>query len=75
LAPLNDDAVVLAAALRRLPTHQRIAMVLFYVLELPVAEIAAQTGVPVNTVKVRLFRGRQTLAAQLGTTDAEVSRV
>jgi RNA polymerase sigma-70 factor (ECF subfamily) len=75
VAPLNEDAVVLVTALRSLPAHQRVALVLFYILELSVAEIAEQTGVPVNTVKVRLLRGRRALAARLGTNETEANLV
>jgi RNA polymerase sigma-70 factor (ECF subfamily) len=70
---LNEDAVALVAALRRLPAQQRIALVLFHVLELSITEIAEQTGAPAGTVKVRLFRGRQALDAVLGTAESETS--
>ena len=58
-------------ALRRLPPRERAAMVLFYVLDLPVAEVAARMGVAAPTVRVHLTRGRRRLAALLG--DEEVS--
>ena len=62
---LSPDHVALVAALRRLPAEQRRALVLHHVADLPVAEVAAETGVPVGTVKARLSRGRAALAASL----------
>jgi RNA polymerase sigma-70 factor (ECF subfamily) len=56
-------------ALRRLPEAQRLAIVLHHVLGLPVASVAVETGVPVGTVKARLARGRQALAALLPLAD------
>ncbi len=61
----SEDTVVLVAALRRLPAEQRRAIVLHHIGGLPVAEVAAETGVPVNTTKARLVRGRQALASLL----------
>ncbi|MGN9908351.1 sigma-70 family RNA polymerase sigma factor [Phytohabitans sp. LJ34] len=63
--PPNEDTVALVEALRRLPEPERLAIALHHLLDLPVAEVAAQTGVPVNTVKSRLVRGRRTLASLL----------
>lgn len=64
---LEDDRLVLMAALRRLPAVQREAIALHYLADLPVAEVAECTGVPVGTVKTRLARGRAALAALLTT--------
>jgi RNA polymerase sigma-70 factor (sigma-E family) len=61
----DADAVALVAALGRLPTDQRTAIVLHHLCDLPVAEVARETGVPVGTVKARLSRGRRALAALL----------
>jgi RNA polymerase sigma factor (sigma-70 family) len=73
--PVSEDAVALVTALRLLPAEQRIALVLFHIVELPVAAIAEQTGVPVGTVKARLSRGRQALAALLSTSESETNHV
>lgn len=62
---LDPDHVVLVAALRQLPEAQRNALVLHHLCDLPVAEVAAETGVPVGTVKARLSRGRAALSALL----------
>jgi RNA polymerase sigma-70 factor (ECF subfamily) len=73
--PVTDDVVELVRALRKLPAEQRIAIVLYHWLELPVAVIAEQTGVPVGTVKARLSRGRQALAPLLTSTESEAHHV
>lgn len=63
--PPGEDTVVVLAALRRLPMAQRQAMALYYLFDLPVADIAAETGVPTGTVTSWLSRGRAGLAAAL----------
>ena len=57
--------VALAEALRTLPLAQRQALVLHYLLGMPVKEVAATLRVPAGTVKARLHRGRRALATQL----------
>ena len=71
--PPSEDTVMLAAALRGLPVPHRQALALHYLLDLPVAEIAAEAGVPVNTVKSWLSRGRAGLLAALAGTSAVAS--
>jgi RNA polymerase sigma-70 factor (ECF subfamily) len=63
--PPNEDRVLLVAALRRLPAAQRRAVVLYYLADLPVAEVARESGVAEGTVKSCLSRGRAGLAAIL----------
>ena len=53
-------------ALKKIPPRERAVMALFYVMDLPVAEIAARLGVASATVRVHLMRGRRHLAALLG---------
>ncbi|MGW2396652.1 SigE family RNA polymerase sigma factor [Kitasatospora sp. NPDC001664] len=62
----GPESVALVEALRRLPEAQRSALVLHHMGGRAVAEIAADEGVPVGTVKARLHRGRQALAELLG---------
>lgn len=62
----GPDSVALMAALARIPVSQRTAIVLHHLVGLPVAEVAAETGVPEGTVKARLSRGRRALAGLLG---------
>lgn len=64
--PPSDDTVLLVAALRKLPVAQRRALVLHYLLDHSIAEIAAETGANSNTIKSWLSRGRASLAALLG---------
>ena len=61
----GPDTVALVEALRRLPEAQRSALVLHHMGGRSVAEIAAEGGVAVGTVKARLHRGRQALAVLL----------
>ena len=56
----------LVAALRQISPDQRRAIVLHYLCDRSVAEIAEETGAPAGTVKARLSRGRSALAALLG---------
>jgi RNA polymerase sigma-70 factor (ECF subfamily) len=64
-AELGPDHVVLVAALRRLPTQQRRAVVLHYLAGRSVEEIAAETGAAPGSVKSWLHRGRAALNRQL----------
>lgn len=63
---LGPEHVAVVAALRTLPADQRQAVVLHYIVDMPVAEIAQEMGVPAGTVKSWLHRGRAALAANLG---------
>lgn len=65
VAPVGPDRVALVAALRQLPEQQRRALVLHYLADLPIAEIAVETGVAEGTVKSWLHRGRTELAKLL----------
>jgi len=62
----SPDHVALIEALRKVPAEQRRALVLYHLCDRTVAEIAAETGVPIGTVKARLARGRAGLAPYLG---------
>jgi RNA polymerase sigma-70 factor (ECF subfamily) len=66
-APLDG---LLDAALRRLPARQREIVVLHYLLDLSVVDVAATLGVTPGTVKTQLHRAREALRARL-TNDAE----
>ncbi|MBA3523208.1 MAG: SigE family RNA polymerase sigma factor [Geodermatophilaceae bacterium] len=69
-APLETH-VALVAGLQRLPQAQREALVLHYLADLPVAQIAAQLGVPEGTVKARLSRGRAAMALLIAEEDTD----
>jgi len=62
------DRIDVAAALKRLPHEQRIAASLFFGEDMSLAEISSVTGVPVGTVKSRLFAARKALREALGET-------
>jgi RNA polymerase sigma-70 factor (sigma-E family) len=65
----GPERVALVAALGALPDKQRRVMVLHYMADMSLAEIAQREGVAVGTVKSWLHRGRAALAAQLDVTD------
>ncbi|SIN33605.1 SigE family RNA polymerase sigma factor [Micromonospora cremea] len=67
----GTDTVEVVAALRRLPEEQRTAIALYYLVGMPVAEVARETDAPVGTVKARLSRGRAALAGLLAVSDLE----
>lgn len=58
----TEDRVALAGALRQLPEQQRRAVVLFYLADVGVDDIAARLDVPSGTVKSWLHRARSALA-------------
>jgi RNA polymerase sigma-70 factor (ECF subfamily) len=53
-------------ALRRLPSAQRVPLVLFHIEGMKYEEIAAKLGVSLGKVKTDIFRGRAALRAKLG---------
>jgi len=57
------------AALRCLPRRQRAVVALFYVADLPVAEIASVLGLAEGTVKSHLHDARRALAPRLEVDD------
>lgn len=71
LAEPDPTRVALVHALRQLPPDQRRAIVLHHLCDLSLRDIAAETGVPIGTVKARLSRGRTALAVLLTLSDDE----
>jgi RNA polymerase sigma-70 factor (ECF subfamily) len=72
-AAREDDPVTrhdVQEALAALPVRQRHALLLHYVLGLPVSEVAREMSAPEGTVKSWLFRGRQALQLSLGMEEA-----
>jgi RNA polymerase sigma-70 factor (ECF subfamily) len=61
----GPERIALVAALGALPDNHRRAMVLHYMGDIPVAEIAQREGVAIGTVKSWLSRGRAALAVEL----------
>jgi RNA polymerase sigma-70 factor (ECF subfamily) len=73
--PPGEDTVLLVAALRKLPAKQRQALALYYLYDLPIEQIAAETHVPAGTVKSWLSRGRERLAALLTESENAIMEV
>jgi RNA polymerase sigma-70 factor, ECF subfamily len=74
--PVSDDtqaslavADQLERGLRRLTIEQRTTLVLFYYLDLPLADAAATLGIPVGTMKSRLNRSLAALRAAVDADD------
>ena len=61
-----DDVADLRDALDRLKAEYKEALLLFYINDLSVREIAQILGVTENVVKIRLSRGRAKLREDLG---------
>ena len=64
-----DQRVRLERALRRLPDHQRVPLVLYHFEDASYQEIAAALGVSLGKVKTDIHRGREALRKQLATDD------
>jgi len=63
---ISLDTVALVAGLRKLPDRQRVVLVLHYLADMPVNQIALELQCPVGSVKAWLSRGRDALAAAMG---------
>jgi RNA polymerase sigma-70 factor (ECF subfamily) len=63
---LNDTWTQIQVALADLPISQRVVVVLYYLNDLSLQEIAEALEIPVGTVKSRLHYGRHALKETLG---------
>jgi RNA polymerase sigma-70 factor (ECF subfamily) len=63
----SDKKRFIQMALARLSEADRVAITLFYLRELSLEEIGNITGMPANTVKVRIHRARLRLAHEMKT--------
>lgn len=59
----------LERALRRLPDHQRVPLVLFHFERMSYQDIAAKMGVSLGKVKTDIHRGREALRKELSVAD------
>ncbi|HEX9028969.1 MAG TPA: RNA polymerase sigma factor [Anaerolineales bacterium] len=66
LAELQDDWDQVQQAVTALPISQRLVVVLYYLNDLPIQDIAEILDVPAGTVKSRLHYGRLALQKSLG---------
>ena len=66
ISPRGEDQAALRQAFAGLPEDQRIAATLYFVERLKLDEISAATGVPLGTVKSRIFTARKNLKEALG---------
>jgi RNA polymerase sigma-70 factor (ECF subfamily) len=60
-----NDRDQLDRAFRRLTLEQRAVVVFHHYLDLPLTEVAERVGVPVGTVKSRLYHATRALQASL----------
>lgn len=67
---ISPNTVALVAGLRTLPERQRVVLVLHYLADLSVDQIAADLGCPAGSVKAWLSRGRAALAVAVSETAA-----
>lgn len=67
--PADDE---LWQTVRKLPSRQARALVLHYVDDLPIDDVAAVMGCASGTVKAHLHRARRNLALRLGSANREV---
>jgi RNA polymerase sigma-70 factor (ECF subfamily) len=80
LGPVADTAgpsperIAVLTAMRQLPEAQRRTVAMHYLLDMPVREIAASTGVPSGTVKARLARAALALLLNDGTLEVTDAR-
>jgi RNA polymerase sigma-70 factor, ECF subfamily len=61
----EEERLSLLVVIRALPPRQQEAVVLHYLVDLPVAEVAAAMEVDEGTVKTHLFRARAAIAVAL----------
>jgi RNA polymerase sigma-70 factor (ECF subfamily) len=66
------EVTALSLALMRLPLAQRQVLVLYYLADLPVDDIARDCGISVGTVRTRLAAARHRLYRELHESDEEV---
>ena len=64
-AELRESAAEVRAALARLPTAQRVALTLHYFEDMRYEDMAEAMGLPLNTVKSHIRRGKERLAILL----------
>ncbi|KUJ65118.1 RNA polymerase subunit sigma-24 [Streptomyces albus subsp. albus] len=74
LPDLAPDRVALVAALRGLKPDQRTVIVLHHLLDLPIEQVARETGISEGAVRTRLSRARQALGRHLADAESPAPR-
>jgi RNA polymerase sigma-70 factor (ECF subfamily) len=69
---VEADLATVERELARLPLVEREVLTLFYLQELSLGDVAEVLGVPVGTVKSRLFRARKLLRNEIERTPGSV---
>lgn len=72
--PLVDEIAQMHEALATMPAVERDTLALFYLQELSLQEMSDVLGVPIGTIKSRLFRARRQLRERLIQTRTEAHR-
>ncbi|MFE9658618.1 SigE family RNA polymerase sigma factor [Streptomyces sp. NPDC005955] len=67
----TEDRVALMTALRQLTPQQRQVVVLHHLLDLPIEQVAQETGASNGAVRTRLSRARKILGERLSEMEAE----
>jgi len=60
-SPINEDVELVRKAIEKLAPHEREVLFLAYYEELPYEDIAKVLGIPVGTVKSRVFKAKAKL--------------
>jgi RNA polymerase sigma-70 factor (ECF subfamily) len=63
--PPDVDTIAIQRGLAKLPPQQRKAMILHYLMDMPIAEVATECGVAEGTVKSWLHRARTAMASHI----------
>jgi len=69
-----DEILAVRGAIRTLPPRQQEAVALHYLLDMPVAEVAAAMNIDQGTVKTHLSRAREALTRSLAAPDPTEER-
>jgi RNA polymerase sigma-70 factor (ECF subfamily) len=67
----NQEDARLLEAMGKLEASRRVVLVLYYFQGLSYKEISEAVGVPVSTVKIRIFRAKKALLSLMKESDAE----
>ena len=75
ISEMTEETQRVHTAILSLPLHQRVVVVLYYINDFAIQEIADTLGIPVGTVKSRLHFARRVLKKQLGYQNEQLTEV